>query len=189
MIALIKIYFIFFKLGLFSFGGGYVLLPLLYQQIRRSELVPISEFPDILALSQMTPGPIAINAATYIGFRSQGLVGAFVATVGVISPSLILMFVVFIIMRKCKDSLLLKSILEGVRPITVGMIAVAVLYFMELTIFNGAVLSSDIFEMRWHFVNYLSLVLFIVVFILALKTGVNPIFLSIGAGLVGIIIG
>lgn len=188
MTVLLKLYLIFFKLGLFSFGGGYVLLPLIYQQIRRSGLVPIAEFPDILALSQMTPGPIAINAATYIGFRSQGLLGAFVATAGVISPSLIIMFIIIMIMRRCKESPLLKSILEGVRPITVGMIAVAVLYFMELTVFNGEVLSSDVFEMGRDFVNYLPLLLFLAVFIIALKTKINPIFLSLAAGIIGIFI-
>lgn len=179
---LLTIYLVFFRLGLFSFGGGYVMLPLLYQQIEISGLLPLAEFPDILALSQMTPGPIAINAATYIGFRNYGLTGAFVATLGVMTPSILLTLLVVQVMRRYKENSVIKAILEGVRPVTVGMIAVAAVYFSEITVFNGKVLSSDILKQGFGFFNIIPLLIFIPVLFLTAKTKVNPIIVSISAG-------
>ncbi len=185
MLQLVNIYLIFFKLGLFGFGGGYVILPLLFQQIEITGLIPTAEFPDILALSQMTPGPIVINAATYIGFRSNGIIGSVVATLGVLTPSMVLVILLVSIMNRCKGSLLVTCIIQGVRPVTVGMIFTAALYFLEITVFNGQILSSDVTKMGTDFINLLPAGLFTLVLILAMKTRINPIFLSVGAGITG----
>jgi len=161
------------------------MLPLIYQQIEATGLIPVEEFPDILAMSQMTPGPIAINAATYVGFRSLGLAGAFIATLGVLTPSIILILLLLTAINRSKKSLLIKNILDGVRPVTVGMIFIAVVYFLEISALNGKILSTDILEMGGGFFNIIPAFMFLGVITLAIKTKINPILITISAGLIG----
>ena len=89
MNLLITLFLTFFKIGMFSYGGGYVMLPMIYQELEKFGL-SMQEFSDVVAISQMTPGPIAVNAATYIGYKSAGFAGAAFATLGVSLPSFIL---------------------------------------------------------------------------------------------------
>jgi len=188
IIAWLNLYFVFFKIGLFSFGGGYVMLPLIYQHIELHRLIPLEEFADIVALSQMTPGPIAVNAATYIGFRNAGLIGAIFATLGVISPSIIIVYLTLRLMRHFKDNPLTQAILNGVKPVTAGMIFVACVYFLERSILKGRFFSLDFLEMKTGFLSFPSLVIFAFVIIASTKTRINPIILTIISGIVAIFI-
>jgi len=182
MTLLLKLYFMFFQIGLFSFGGGYVMLPMIAQQIESSALIPMEEFPDLLALSQMTPGPIAINAATYVGFRSGGLLGAFFATLGVITPAVILILLLLKIMARYHKSGVVSALLYGVKPVTVGLIMIAAVYFFERSIFKGVVFSGDILKMGLSFFNLPLLIIFVAVLVLAWKGKVSPIILTVASG-------
>ena len=187
ILAWLNLYLIFFKIGLFSFGGGYVMLPLIYQHVELHNLIPLEEFADIVALSQMTPGPIAVNAATYIGFRNAGLIGAIFATIGVISPSIILVLLILGLMRRFGDNPLMKALLNGIKPVTAGMIAAAAVYFLERSFLRGRFFSLDLFEMRIGYIDIPLFILFIIVLIALIKTKVNPLILTLLSGLVAMV--
>ena len=126
----------FFKLGLFAFGGGNAMIPLLQAEIAAHNWIPAQEFADIVAISQMTPGPIAVNAATYVGYRVAGVFGSAAATFGVFLPALILTVLVTHFLQKFKTSLTVNSILGGIRPATLGLISAAVMFFAQMSFFE-----------------------------------------------------
>ena len=105
MSSLIKLFLSFFKIGLFSFGGGYAMLPLIKKEIIEVHgWLTNAEFIDIIAISEMTPGPIAINSATFLGYRISGILGSVVSTIAVVLPSFIIMSLIFHFVNKFKDS-------------------------------------------------------------------------------------
>ncbi|MDD4389598.1 MAG: chromate transporter [Eubacteriales bacterium] len=118
----------FFQIGLFGFGGGYAMLPLIFQNIQQFGYMGAQEFADLVAISQVTPGPIAVNAATYVGFKTAGYLGAFSATFGVVLPAFTLMIIVSRFIEHFKESAIIKGIFIGVRPVTVGLIASAAVF-------------------------------------------------------------
>lgn len=126
MTTLINLFLSFFKIGAFSFGGGYAMLPLMKQiVIDQHNWLTNSEFIDILAISQMTPGPIAINMATFLGYRINGILGSVLATTAVILPSFIIMSLIFHFVNKFKDASFTDYFFRGIRPIVLGLIASA----------------------------------------------------------------
>ena len=110
---LIRLLLLFFRIGLFSFGGGYAMLPLIYQGANELTGMTAEEFSRLVALSQVTPGPVAINAATYVGYQYAGIPGATAATVGVVLPSVLLVFIVSLFLVKFRESDAMKAVLSG----------------------------------------------------------------------------
>lgn len=129
---------VFAKIGLFGYGGGYAMIPLLEREIAAHGWLSTTEFLDIVAISQMTPGAIGVNAATYIGFRTGGVIGALVATLGLVLPSLILVILAARFFLRFQERPAVQAVLGGIRPVTIGLIGSAVLFFMENSIFTGA---------------------------------------------------
>lgn len=179
-----QLFFVFFKIGLFSFGGGYAMLPLIYKEIQALGLIPAREFSDIVALSQMTPGPIAVNAATYIGYRSAAFWGATFGTIGVTVPSFIIILLIDSFFTKFKANKIVKEIIAGIRPATVGMIASAVIFFAETSIFTGKLSGIDWRE-PLKSINVSALIIFILTMIGAKRFKIGPITLTILAGIIG----
>lgn len=132
----LKLFWAFFKIGMFSFGGGYVMIPLIQREIETNQWLDPRDFADIVAISQMTPGPLAVNAATYVGVKVAGIAGSFFATLGVSLPSFILVILVAKFFMHFKENSSVNSVLKGIRPVTVGMMAAAVLFFAEMSIFT-----------------------------------------------------
>lgn len=121
------IFVTFFKIGLFTFGGGYAMIPLIEKEIvEKKKWVEREEITDILAVSQSIPGAIAINSATFIGFKASGRKGALAATLGVILPSFFIIAIIAAFFSKFGDNLIVKSIFSGIRPAVVALIAFAV---------------------------------------------------------------
>jgi Chromate transport protein ChrA len=117
--------------GIFGFGGGYAILPMIYQEIQTFGIVTPEDFSNLVALSQVTPGPIAINAATYVGYKAAGLGGAAMATFAVSLPSFLLIVLVMAFLRKFNDSITIRNILKGIRPATIGLIASAFVFLAQ----------------------------------------------------------
>ncbi len=116
----------FLKISFLGFGGGYAMLPLLEEEVIRNHAwMTSSEFIDIFAISEMTPGPIAVNAATFLGFRVGGVIGSAIATFAVILPSFIVISLIFASLSKFKSSKYVAWIFEGIRPIVIGLILAA----------------------------------------------------------------
>ncbi|MFR7989145.1 MAG: chromate transporter [Anaerovoracaceae bacterium] len=124
----LQLFLVFAKIGLFGFGGGMAMLPMIYQGAKTFSLMSADEFSNLVAISQVTPGPIAVNAATYVGFNCAGYTGAAVATFGVALPSFILVTLACYFIRKFKDSQVIEGAFTGIRPVTVGLIAAAVIF-------------------------------------------------------------
>ncbi len=124
---LINLFITFFKIGLFTFGGGYAMLPLIQEEVISHGWIAVDQFVDIVAVSQMTPGAIAINTATFVGYKIAGLVGVLASTGGVISPSLIIIAIIASLMNKFSDHPFVEAAWRGIRPAVVGLILVAVI--------------------------------------------------------------
>lgn len=126
MTLLIQLFVTFFLIGLFSIGGGYAMIPLIQQQVSTVHgWMTIEEVSDILAISQITPGPIAVNAATFAGMKTAGFAGACVATLGVITPSVVICVILARFFMDFLKKPAVRGVLYGVRPVVVGLIAYA----------------------------------------------------------------
>lgn len=172
MTLLIKLFITFFKIGAFSFGGGYAMLPLLEEEVIRNHgWMTSGEFIDIFAISEMTPGPIAINAATFLGFRVSGVLGAIIATFAVILPSFIVISLIYASIEKFKSSIYVSWIFEGIRPIVIGLIIAA-----------GVTVSKS------SFVDLKSILIAISLFYAVTFKKLNPILAIIIGGVLGVML-
>lgn len=146
----LELFMTFFKIGLFSIGGGYAMLPLIQQEVASTHgWMTIEEVSDILAISQITPGPIAVNAATFAGMKTAGFLGACSATLGVVTPSVVICVILAKFFMDFLKKPVVRGVLYGVRPVVVGLIAYAAYSAAEsafflvtgttfLTMFGGA---------------------------------------------------
>ena len=122
----LELFLAFFRIGLFSIGGGYAAMPLIQDQV--VDLHPwltMTEFADIITIAEMTPGPIAINAATFVGIRIAGLPGAVIATVGCVCPSCVIVLLLAYLYYRFRGSDMVQGVLAGLRPAVIAMIASA----------------------------------------------------------------
>ncbi|HHY62818.1 MAG TPA: chromate transporter [Bacillota bacterium] len=123
---LLHIYLSFAKVGLFTFGGGYAMLPLIESDIiQKRGWLTMAEFTDMVAIAEVTPGPIAVNSATFVGYKLAGIIGGIVATLGVITPSIVIVLALAALVRKYERTATLSRIKVGMRPAVAGLIAAA----------------------------------------------------------------
>ncbi|MBO5698171.1 MAG: chromate transporter [Alistipes sp.] len=178
MIAtLLQLVWSYLKIGFFGFGGGYAMLSLIHSEVVvRNEWLTNGEFSDIIAISQMTPGPIALNSATYIGYEVAGVLGSVVATVAVCIPALTLMMLLTRFFLKLHNNRYVQSVVVSMRPVVVGMIMSAAL----LLIFPH---SDD----GRSFIDGWSWLIFALALLGSAKK-INPILLIVLSGIAGIII-
>ena len=178
MTALLELFWSFFQVGLFSFGGGYAAMPLIQEQVvERHAWLTMAEFTDIITISQMTPGPIAINSATFVGMRISGIVGALVATLGCVLPSCAVALVLARLYIKYRNLDLIHGALTGLRPAVVALIAAA-----GVSILSGALRTAS-GQMDWLGAGIFAVGLLV----LLIWKQVDPIVVMLGAGVVGII--
>lgn len=170
----LELLWVYLKIGLFGFGGGYAMLSLIQEEVvHKHHWLTMQEFTDIVAISQMTPGPIGINSATYIGYTVTGSVwGSILATVAVSLPSFVLVLLISLSFAKFRQNKHVDAVFTGIRPATVGLIAAA-----ALLLINGE-----------NFIDYKSYFLFGVVLLFVLKKWLHPILLIILAGISGLIL-
>lgn len=177
IITLIQLFISYLKIGFFGFGGGYAMLSLIHSEVVvHNGWLTNGEFSDIVAISQMTPGPIAINSATYVGYEVAGIWGSVVATIAVCLPALTIMMLLTRFFIKLHDNRYVKGVVAGMKPVVIGMIMAAAL----LLIFP----HSD--EGR-SFIDGWSWVIFIITLILSARK-VNPILLILLSALIGILV-
>ena len=117
-----KLFWAFFKIGAVGFGGGMAIVGMIYDTIRGFVSMTPSQYADIVAIAQVTPGPVAVNTATYVGYQTAGMLGSLVATLGVATPAFILVAIIAGMIDRYKQSRIVQGALEGIRPATVGMI-------------------------------------------------------------------
>lgn len=178
----LQLFYTFFKIGLFGFGGGYAMLSMIQGEVvTQYGWLSSQEFTDIVAISQMTPGPIGINAATYVGFTATNSVwGSIIATFAVVLPSFILMLTISKFFLKYQKHPVVESIFNGLRPAVVGLLASAALVLMNVENFGSPV--EDIYSF------VISILIFIIAFIGTRKYKANPILMIIACGIAGLIL-
>ncbi|MDR1437261.1 MAG: chromate transporter [Candidatus Symbiothrix sp.] len=170
----LQLFWVYLKIGLFGFGGGYAMLSLIQHEVVEShEWLSGAEFTDIVAVSQMTPGPIGINSATYIGYVVTGNVwGSLIATIAVCLPSLVLVLLISKSYLKFRSNPYVNDAFKGIRPATVGLIAAAALLLMN----------------RDNFEDYRSILLFLAAFVLTKQAKIHPILMIVLAAISGLLI-
>lgn len=134
----------FFKMGLFTFGGGYAMLPLMQAENVAQGWMSDAELIDFVAVSESTPGPFAVNMATYIGMTQGGLFGAVCTTLGVVMPSFIVILIVARVYEAFKKNRIVKGMMSGLKPVAIGLIASAVLTVAKAAFFRGGFKMGDI---------------------------------------------
>lgn len=185
MILSAKLFWGFFMVSLFAFGGGLSILPLLFETIRGFSLMNSGEFADLIAISQVTPGPMVVNAATYVGMIASGVTGAIAATMGVAIPSFVAVILAMKFLDKFKESENLNDILEGIRPATCGMIGAGLFTLLETVVFDEKIVSMKFVCNIIANTNCFPLILFIITIILVGKFELSPISVIIIMGLIG----
>ena len=178
----LQLFYTFFKIGLFGFGGGYAMLSMIQGEVvTRYDWVSTQEFTDIVAISQSTPCPIGINAATYVGFTATGSIwGSVIATFAVVLPSFILMLTISKFFLKYQKHPAVEAVFSGLRPAVVGLLASAALVLMNVENFGSP--TDD----TYTFV--ISIIIFLVAFIGTKKYHANPILMIIACGIAGLIL-
>ena len=180
---LIKLFISFLKIGLFSFGGGYAALALIQQEVVvENGWLAVGEFNDLITISQMTPGPIALNSATFVGQRVAGFPGSLAATIGCILPSAIIVGALSYFYKKYKDLDLMTDVLKFLRPAIVVMILIAGLDILQTALF-------DVEKVAIANLDFKMLGIFIAAFIVMQKKDYDPIKVMLASGAVYLVLG
>ena len=187
MTLIYKLFFSFAKIGLLGFGGGLAILPLIYQSVQTFSDMSSDEFANLFAISQATPGPMAVNAATFVGFKIAGVAGAAAATLGVAMPSFVLVTLVASVLEKNEESPLVKGAFAGIRPATVGMIGAAVVFMAGTAFFTEDVsLASGLMSVIEK-IDIVPTIMAVATLILSMKTKLGTIKLILIMGVLGVI--
>src|SRR5699024_3060067 len=163
MSLIFKLFLTFLQIGFLAFGGGYAVLPLLQSTIvEKYSWLTIPEMMDVVSISQMTPGPIAINSATFVGTKVAGLPGSIAATLGVVLPQFIIMMILGHIIFSGKKISFLDKMLKWLKPGIVGLIAIAALSMFKSSVFSGGSIAISN-------INIVAIICFVVGFILYIR--------------------
>ena len=197
MIALLaQLFLTFFLIGMFTFGGGYAMLSLIQVEVVvKYAWLSESMFADIVAISQMTPGPIGINCATYVGYNVlttsgaghlMGIVGSLTATLAIMLPSFIIVLLLVKFYNRVKGSPMFEGVMSVIRPAVVGLFGAAAIVLMFKVDWNGLVPSLHVVEE--NFPDWKSWCLFVAAFLASIKFKGNPILLIVLSGVMGLLL-
>ena len=180
----LQLFWSFFQIGLFSIGGGYAAMPLIEEQaVDIHGWLSYTQFADLMTIAEMTPGPIAVNSATFVGTQVAGLLGAVIATLGCIAPACVIVLGLTFLYYKYNGLTIVQSILKSLRPAVVSMIASAGLSLFLMALYGQKNLPSDFLKF-----DYWALLIFLAAFFILRKWKVNPILVMVIAGVFGILI-
>jgi len=177
----LQLFWSFFQIGLFSFGGGFAAMPLIQSQVVDIHgWLTLTEFTDLITISEMTPGPIAINSATFVGTRIAGPGGAIISTFGCILPSCIIVSLLAWLYGKYRELAVINGVLAGLRPTVVALILSAGLSILVLSVWG-----QDGFKWDMASIDFIAVALFSAGLFLLRKFKTNPIFIMLGSGAIG----
>lgn len=186
-ILFLQLFWVFFVIGLFTFGGGYAMLSLIQTQVVVSyNWLTESAFTDIVAISQMTPGPIGINCATYVGYEVAGIPGSMTATLAVMLPSFLIVLTIVKFYTKFRGNKVFEGVMSWLRPAVVGLIGAAALILMFKVNWDGAVPGLSV--VKENFSDWTSWILFAAAVAASLFFKIGPIPIIIAGGLLGLLI-
>ena len=180
----LQLFWSFFQIGLFSIGGGYAAMPLIQEQV--VDIHPwltMTQFADIMTIAEMTPGPIAINSATFVGIQIAGLPGAITATLGCVFPSCVIIMTLAYIYYRFRGLDIVQGVLAGLRPAVISMIASAGISLFILAVYGQRTLPADLLSL-----DYIALGIFLAAFFVLRKWKPSPIMVMAGAGVAGVLL-
>jgi chromate transporter len=172
MMVLVSLFVSFFKIGAFSFGGGYAMIPLIEKEIiERHSYLTMTQFSDIIAIAEMTPGPISVNAATFVGYKVAGLLGSIICTIGVVMPSFIVILLLARFFISYQQHPMLRAIFRGIRPMVIALVLAAAYVIGKISFIDGP-----------------SIVIGFIIFFLVYRKKLHPVLAVSLAGVLGIIL-
>lgn len=184
MIILFELLLTFFKIGLFTFGGGYAMIPLIIEEVIAKDWMTAEQLLDFIAIAESTPGPFAINIATFVGFTQSGVLGSIFATLGVILPSFIIILIIVKAFNRFATNKYVIGFLKGVKPVVVGVIFAVAITFILKSVFGISILDLGEIDFRWS-----TIIIFTVVFIMTkIFKKIHPIYIVLVSGALGLII-
>lgn len=185
----LRLFLEFFKTGLFSVGGGMATLPFLYSMSDSTGWFTHAQLADMIAVSESTPGPIGVNMATYVGFSTAGIPGAIVATVGLVTPSVIIILIIARILAAFRQNKYVDAAFYGLRPCSLGLIAAAGLLVVKIALFD-----FDLFAQSGNIIDLLNFKAIILAAVLIVLTRfvkqtkkLHPVVFILGSALAGVI--
>lgn len=194
MLILVELFIAFFLIGLFTFGGGYAMIPMIQETVlEKGWMESIDQIYEFIGIAEATPGPFAVNIATFIGYQQFGILGSAFATLGVITPSFIIILIIAWLGDKFLKTPLMQNALKGIRPIVIGLIlsvAVGILYK------NLFMVELDFSNLYFNLFDYKALIIIAIAFILCFAKikikgkviKINPIVLILICGVMGLIL-
>jgi len=183
----LNLFWTFFKIGLFTFGGGYAMIPLIQDSVVGSGWISEDVFLDFLAISESTPGPVSINMATFIGAEMGGVLGSVLASIGVILPSFIIMLLISIALKKILNYSSVRAVINGIKPVVIALIFGAAITLGMSILFGIKNINSTIAF------DYLGLIILLMVAIITFvhykirKKSISPILLILFSAVMGIV--
>ena len=187
----LQLFFEFFKTGLFAVGGGMATLPFLYDMAEKTNWFTSAQLADMIAVSESTPGPIGVNMATYVGFTTAGFWGGLIATLALVTPSVIIIVIISYFLKAFRENKYVDAAFYGLRPASTGLIAAA-----GMTVVTITLLQMDLFKNSGSIMdlfNWKSLILAVIIYILSnnIKQAkkLHPVFFIVGSAIIGILFG
>lgn len=187
----LELFYVFFLIGLFTFGGGYAMIPMIEEQVVTRGWISESTLVNFIALSESTPGPFAINIATFVGSQTGGIFGAICATLGVVLPSFIIILILAAIFTKILNNRFVKGALNGVKPVVIALILGTAITFL-IKLFFSIDGASNAYSLKENFRG--SFVLLFMLFAIYIgykkvkKKSLNPVFLLLISAVLGVVI-
>lgn len=187
----LQLFFEFFKTGLFAVGGGMATLPFLYDMAEKTNWFTSGQLADMIAVSESTPGPIGVNMATYVGFTTAGFWGGLIATLALVTPSVIIIVIISYFLKAFRENKYVDAAFYGLRPASTGLIAAA-----GMTVVTITLLQVDLFKNSGSIMdlfNWKSLILAVIIYILSNNIKqtkkLHPVFFIVGSAIIGILFG
>lgn len=186
MFELFELFLKFLKLGFICFGGGYAVIPLLYDEISNIWHVSKVEFANLVGIFELTPGSLSVNSAGYVGYQVGKIPGAALSTLGIVLPSFIYMLIISTVMKRFEESKITASVLGGVRPAAMGITFSSLLFFIETSIVDAAKMPKTLSDPL--VISIPALMIAVLSYIGVAKKNINPIWITLSAGVLGIIL-
>ncbi len=185
----LRLFYEFFKTGLFSVGGGMATLPFLYSMSDSTGWFSHSQLADMIAVSESTPGPIGVNMATYVGFSTAGIPGAVVATLGLVAPSIIIILIIARVLQAFRQNKYVDAAFYGLRPCSVGLIAAAGVLVVKIALFNVESFAASGVLMELFDLKALALaaVLLLLTRWISFTKKLHPVFFILASAAVGVL--
>ena len=185
MYTLFQLFIVFFKVGLFTIGGGYAMIPLIQQEVMAKDWCTLPELLDYMAVAQSTPGAFAVNTATFIGMRTAGIAGVLVSVFALVLPSFVILLVIAMFFKNFKDLKLTRGMMAGLHPAVIGLMITAIIT-VTLPALNIVIDTTAHISQWFRDFNFVTLIVLAIILVIWRTTKLHPILLIVIGGFLGV---